>query len=67
MGRTRTRLERLETLLPSPQGEVDGLVPTTSHYVDANGVTQYTYDLQPVAGGGVSIAEVRKIAALRAY
>jgi len=67
MGRTRTRLERLETLLPSPQGEVDGLVPTTSHYVDANGVTQYTYDLQPGAISDLSIANMRKIAALRAY
>jgi hypothetical protein len=61
MGRGRTRLERLEALLPDPFDQADGLVPTTD-----NGV----YVLE-TGGSDVpsaeTIAEMRKIAALRAY
>ena len=49
MGKLRTEVERLIRLLPDPQGETAGLVPTTYQYPGTNGTTQYGYTLSPVA------------------
>lgn len=51
MGKLRTDVERLIRLLPDPQGEVTGLVPTTYQYPGTNGTTQYGYMLTAVSPG----------------
>src|ERR1044072_3398411 len=54
MGRLRTRTERLENLLPDPQGSTVGWVVTVTNYVDDRGITQWTYELAAGGGGGVT-------------
>lgn len=52
MGKLRTEVERLIRLLPDPQGETAGLVPTTYQYPGTNGTTQYGYRLESGGSGG---------------
>lgn len=51
MGKLRTDVERLTRLLPDPQLQADGLVPTVYSYAGPNGTTQYGYQLTPVSPG----------------
>lgn len=52
MGRERSRIERLERLLPDPTGQPDGLFVSTSSTVDYRGIRQYGYSLTAGGGGG---------------
>lgn len=52
MGGLRTKVDRLTSLLPDPQGATTGYVPAVSTYVDpVSGATQYTYTLTAISPG----------------
>lgn len=58
MGGLRTDVERLTRLVPDPEGVADGLVPTTTSYVDNFGIVQYGYQLLPASGGGGGVTSL---------